>query len=438
MNFLRPAKLNFLTNKTQEDSREVSMENINHQQQQEAQQQPQGDQQQHLYEQHLQQAMDMQRYNAYMMEQRRQERLPTTVRTYLETVKPYSGEKEDLVRFISAIEKIVPVMGKLDELETMLRFEQVLGKIVGEAKKILTEKPESWEDVRKLLIRSFSEKRDIGTLLLQLEQIQYQGSIQSTFSAIQRAMNMMLDKIELSPADPLKEERRGTVKQNSFRHFERLLSEPCRAALAGKDCHDIYTAMETLDQRGYLRDDHIANHSNFRSSGSRPQFKNNYTNRQGSFDRFGNLPNNYKQVDNRYDNRYDYYNNQGTSNYFARNTPQHFNNNPASNPRRPFDNDLGNTRQHPSRNNFHHNSQNQFSHNNTNNNNFGSNSGNSRQPLSRPNGSQNNNYNNRNYPDSGLQRVHEPMVHNCENFCTRASDSQEENYHSSASGERNS
>lgn len=79
--------------------------------------------------QNQQQLETMQRFYEFLKEKERIGRIPEIVRTYLDAVRPFYGETNDLLRFINAIEKVIPTMMQLEELEKTLRFEQIICKL---------------------------------------------------------------------------------------------------------------------------------------------------------------------------------------------------------------------------------------------------------------------------------------------------------------------
>lgn len=187
--------------------------------------------------------------------------LADNIRRYIDRLKPYTGDKKGLAPFIRSIEKITPLIGNLDFLDSALRFEQILGKLEGEATSILSEHPETWPQVRALLIRSFVEKRDVGDLLIELERIKFEVSIDQTFKLIQSALTNILDKVELSPVDPLREERIKSIKHRAFIHFRNILPEACISAIAGRsNICNIYQAIELLDEHKLMHLTHNRAH----------------------------------------------------------------------------------------------------------------------------------------------------------------------------------
>lgn len=327
--------------------------------------------------------------------------LAENIRRYLEKLKPYQGDKRGLAPFIRAIEKITPLMTNLDLLDAALRFEQILSKLEGKAANILSEYPENWPQVRALLIRSFVDKRDIGDLLIDLERIQFRGSIQDTFSVIQTALTDILNKIELSPVDALCEERISSIKNRAFIHFRNILPEPCISAIVGRgDVCDIYRAIELLDEHKLMHLTYdrprFSRNSGYNNNNYNNTPRNNNSN-QNSFRNKENSNNNtgFSQNTNQTQNKTPFNNYNSNSN--NNNNNNHFSN-PRQNYRQPFPQQY-NSRQ-----------PNQQNPNRGHGNNSGNNSGNSRQTS------------------SGLNRVHEPME--TENFHILASEDSDPDYRS--------
>ena len=345
----------------------------------------------------VQMQIQQRQYEAQLVAER-----AASVRTFLDTVNPFRGECTDVVRFIRAIDSVASEISELPHLETILRFEQIRNLLHGRAKCILRDDPPTWEDMKKLIIRSFSDPESLGTLQDRVEVIKFNDSIQRTFSNIQYALMRVLDKITLSSDEPqLKEDRIRHAKERAYRHFRSIIPECCKAAVTGRQCKDIHEAMNVLTEEGLLNETF-----NYQIPHS-PRFNSNQNRRNSphspNFNNFHGSNNNRNYNNNQY---FDRFRNNGNSGSFRNN--------------------------HRS----------------------GNFSGNSRQPSSQIRNY--NGYSNRpmeqsvprrqitypqpqvftrfpqiTYPDSGLQRVHEPME--TENFCIQASEKRITNYPSSGS-----
>ena len=137
----------------------------------------------------------------------------------------------------------------------MLAFEQIKIKLVGNTKCILREYPQSWKELKSLLIRSYSDQDSLGSLQDQLEQIKFDKNILSTFQSIQQSLAKILDKIHLSgEEDIMKIDRTRHAKERAYRHFRSIIPESCKACLNGNRCQDIYSAIDILTQEGLLQE----------------------------------------------------------------------------------------------------------------------------------------------------------------------------------------
>ena len=124
--------------------------------------------------------MQQERYNAEIIAA-----TSSSVRSFLSTVPAFRGDSTELVRFIQSIDTVSEEISKLPRLDATLKFEQIKNLLQGQAKCILRENPSTWEEIKVLLIRSFSDPESLGFLQDKVEKINFQGSIQKTFSSVQ-------------------------------------------------------------------------------------------------------------------------------------------------------------------------------------------------------------------------------------------------------------
>lgn len=353
----------------------------------------------------------------------------SSVRTYLDSVTAFKGDPTDLVRFLKAIETIQEAMAELPILEATLRLEPLKNKLEGRTRSILRENSDNWNDIKSLLIRPFSDQRSLGELHDNLEKIKFNNNIQTTFSAVQFALTRVLDKIELSDDDRvLKSDRIGHAKERAYCHFRSLIPENCKASLNGNTCRNVHDAMNILKAEGLLNE-------NFHQQNNNPRNQN-----RGFYNKYDNDANNhshssqqqyhhnqsYPPQQQQNSKTYPKHNNNSGSGDFRQDNSRQFNNNNSGNPRQNNNynnsNNSGNSRQYNNRNNS---SGNYRQHNN---NRYDNNLENSRQFTNYNSGNSNN------YPDSGMQRSHEPMdTTNTGNFHMQASENPNQNYPSSES-----
>lgn len=192
------------------------------------------------------------------------------VRTYIAGVKPYLGKTNDLTRFLTEIDDIVPTLASLTELEITIRFKQILSKLEERARHVLYEKPTTWEQVRTLLIRNFADNTDLGTMIVNMERTPYLGSIQRTYDSLLTSQVRMLERIELS-RDPEEEKILLTrsVKRRTYMHFRKSLPQACQGALTSRNCENICDAIQILHEEEFLNynryyeDNRINNNRNY-------------------------------------------------------------------------------------------------------------------------------------------------------------------------------
>lgn len=177
----------------------------------------------------------------------------TIVRTYIAGIRPFIGEFSDLVRFLTEIEDITPTLSTLSELEIHIRFKQILSKLEGPARDILQENPERWDQVRNLLIRTYSDPLDLGTQILQMERINFTHSILQTYQLLRTAQTRMVDKITLSH-DTIEEKElmKSTVKRKTYLQFRKSLPQACQGALTNRGCTTLLDAIQVLQEEDFI------------------------------------------------------------------------------------------------------------------------------------------------------------------------------------------
>lgn len=178
------------------------------------------------------------------------------VKSFISDLNPYSGEYNDLSRFLTDVEDIIEPLSELDPLETLIRFRQITQKLRGKARRILQERPETWEAVKRLLIRECADQMDIGTQILAMERVTYQGSIYRTYEKIMDWQTRMLDKIDLSQ-DPHGERQilRDSVRRRCYMHLRKSLPQACQGALTSRLCTNISDAITILHEEDFLNYD---------------------------------------------------------------------------------------------------------------------------------------------------------------------------------------
>lgn len=252
------------------------------------------------------------------------------VRTYIAGIKPFSGEYADLVRFLTEIEDITPTLATLSELEIHIRFKQILGKLEGPAREVLQDNPQSWEQVRNLLVRSFSDHLDLGTQIVRMERIHYTNSIIHTHNLLRTSQTRMLDKITLSSdSDAEKTMLKEMVKRRTFLQFRKSIPQACQGALTNRGCASLLEAIQILQEEDFLnydkyhedrripyqhvnRSPHSSNHPpnqnhyqpNHNTQRNRNQM--NRHNNQNNFPRSNNYNRNSNNNQNRYNNPNNY------------------------------------------------------------------------------------------------------------------------------------
>lgn len=191
------------------------------------------------------------------------------VKSFISDLTPYLGEYDDLSRFLSDVEDIIPPLTELDPLETLIRFKQITQKLRGKARRILQEKPITWDQVRTLLIRECADRLDIGSQIVAMERVTYMGTIYKTYEKLLYWQTRMLDKIELG-TDPAEEKTIliNSVRRRCYLQLRKSLPQACQGALTSRNCQSLTEAIAILHDEDFLTYDRY--HEDRRVNYSRP------------------------------------------------------------------------------------------------------------------------------------------------------------------------
>lgn len=175
------------------------------------------------------------------------------VKSFISDLTPYLGEYDDLSRFLADVEDIIPPLTELDPLETLIRFKQITQKLRGKARRILQEKPETWEEVRSLLIRECADRMDIGSQIVAMERVGYAGTIYKTYERLLYWQIRMIDKIELG-TDPAEEKTLliNSVRRRCYLQLRKSLPQACQGALTSRNCQSLTDAIKILHEEDFL------------------------------------------------------------------------------------------------------------------------------------------------------------------------------------------
>lgn len=235
------------------------------------------------------------------------------VKSFISDLTPYLGEYDDLSRFLADVEDIIPPLTKLEPLETLIRFKQITQKLRGKARRILQEKPETWEQVRTLLIRECADRMDIGAQIVAMERIGYQGSIYRTYEKLLHWQIRMIDKIELG-TDPVEEKTllSNSVKRRCYLQLRKSLPQACQGALTSRNCTSLTDAIRILHEEDFLAYDryhedrrvpnHPTNNSPMRPFQNHSKDRNNNYHNQNKTQQPSNKPINQNHNDRRNNN----------------------------------------------------------------------------------------------------------------------------------------
>lgn len=242
------------------------------------------------------------------------------VKSFISDLTPYLGEYDDLSRFLSDVEDIIPPLTELDPLETLIRFKQITQKLKGKARRVMQEKPSTWEEVRNLLIRECADRMDIGSQIVAMERVGYMGTIYRTYEKLLYWQTRMLDKIDLG-TDPPEEKilLKNSVRRRCYMQLRKTLPQACQGALTSRQCQSLVDAIQILHDEDFLTYDRY--HEDRRI----PNRHNNHPQKRDF-----NKPPNEEQTHNRHnqrqvrpsENQHHRYQNQNKNQYNERNKHQ--------------------------------------------------------------------------------------------------------------------
>lgn len=175
------------------------------------------------------------------------------VKSFISDLTPYLGEYDDLSRFLSDVEDIIPPLTELDPLETLVRFKQITQKLKGKARRVMQEKPTTWDQVRSLLIRDCADRMDIGSQIVAMERVGYMGTIYRTYEKLLYWQTRMLDKIELGTDPPAEKTLlANSVRRRCYMQLRKSLPQACQGALTSRLCETLGEAIQILHDEDFL------------------------------------------------------------------------------------------------------------------------------------------------------------------------------------------
>lgn len=111
---------------------------------------------------------------------------------FLQIIPEFSGEVEQLSRFISLAEKLTSKFYNTsdpDDFQNELLIGSLIGKIKGDAQKQISNFTiTKWEDLKTALVTTYSDRRDIFTLTIELTHMK-QGMTENSFDFFNRITN---------------------------------------------------------------------------------------------------------------------------------------------------------------------------------------------------------------------------------------------------------
>lgn len=284
---------------------------------------------------------------------------------YLEHIRIFAGNKNELDSFIKRIDIVSPLILRYDRTSQNSLLEIIKDKLEGKARELIQAHPhlESWEQIKNLLRRSFGCRHTVYQLYDALKAVQCKQNILDFYNEIQMRLSELNRKC-------YEEQRHDDIPHNftiALEVFKDKVRDPARQMLYCCRPNSLEEALNFLSQAGYLKESDrevvqkprafevrpsfrppIPPRNNFNASrnNSNPQYRNqnqnnftprvpprNYNNNFQNYPRNNNFQNNYPR-DN-YQNNYNPRNRNNESLQYANGRPNNPFRNNNNNPARP-------------------------------------------------------------------------------------------------------
>lgn len=212
--------------------------------------------------------------------------VPELKPAYLKMVPEFSGEIELLPRFITICEKLILKFYNQTnpaDFQNDYLLDSILAKIQGDAQRNISSCViNSWDDLKKALVTTYSDKRDIHTLVIEMCSLKQTN--EQTFEYYNKILKMVNLQTSYITTHQVEggEQLKKFVSDLGLRTLLRGLKEPLGSLMRTKNPNDINDALNIL-----INDFQIET----------SETKSPYTNKNNN-----NNKSNYKQNDSKYKN----------------------------------------------------------------------------------------------------------------------------------------
>nr|XP_039149085.1 uncharacterized protein LOC120284711 [Drosophila simulans] len=208
----------------------------------------------------------------------------------------YDGTPGRLSGFVNQVEQLLNLYPTQDARQAHVIYGAVKRLLVDSALQVVTqERTNTWLETKKALAMAFKDHRPYITLIRQLEDTSYPGSICKFIEKLERQYWIMFDKLELED-DPVDKSNYTEMLNRTVKSvIDRKLPDRIYMSLARKDIDTIYKLKQASMELGF----YDASPENFRPNRS----KGNKRRNRGNY----NQKNNQKYYSNRnhnYNNHY--------------------------------------------------------------------------------------------------------------------------------------
>ena len=115
----------------------------------------------------------------------------------IKLIQPFDGDANYLALYVDSIDSIMPVVAPTQPAERAFYFNCILRTLRGAALDVIRrEQPPDWSTLRELLVDEFGEHTPISTLILQVSNIKFKGSVRILCEEINNAICRIKDCIK--------------------------------------------------------------------------------------------------------------------------------------------------------------------------------------------------------------------------------------------------
>lgn len=234
------------------------------------------------------------------------EYVKSEVLKFLTNMCAYHGEEEDLYRFISDIDHVIPHFNLFDAFTQGMIGRNIRNKLKGRAQQVLLihQNLNSWADIKSMLINKFGNPKTIEQIDLELRECMYKNNITEYYEKIEKLTSELNQKCRL-------ELRAGECQRNincALKKFITGLPSNLCVILQAREPDTIYEAYQILVHLGYLENNSSSQYNTKRFKPNQNHFHTGYNNNRNNFqnNNFQNKNNNYRNpnINQNYNNNH--------------------------------------------------------------------------------------------------------------------------------------